>query len=457
MQKIQILTLAFLAVGYVTQVSAAPNSKTLVQDYVHEPMPPGIQVINTELEGPVFADARGHTLYRWPPNNMRNGDSGEAAGKPACFDTHYKETAGFTSPWPAGNVLPDAETRPTCIQHWPVVIAPEGARPIGNWSILTRSDGLKQWAYKNYALYTSHLDVVPGETNGGSHRKGRDEVSGGAQREPLTPAPAVPAQFKVVTMALGRMLVTSKNQSVYAYDKDKFNKANCNDGCLSEWSPLIAPEFAVVQGEWAVVERRGGVKQWTYRGKPLYTHIADSKERSYEGSDEPGWSNVFMQLAPDAPQGFGLMDTHGGQVRTDTRGKAIYFYQCNEDTPDTLFCDSPDTSQVYRWAMCGAGNPDRCLKTFPYVVADKGAKSDSIAWSVRDIDPKSGRYVAADTPGSLHVWAFRGRPIYTFAGDRFPGDIQADSWGQDHGQRNGYTAFWVRDDFSSLDGGSYRQ
>lgn len=207
MKRMRILTALLCAAGYVAisgHVAAAANPKSQLQDYVREPMPPGIQVIDTELEGPVFADAEGHTLYRWPPNNLRNGNAGDAAGKPSCYDIHYKETVGFTSPWPAGNLLPDAETRPTCIQHWPIVKAEANAKTTGNFTVIDRTDGIKQWAYKGYALYTSHLDVLPGETNGGSHRRGRDQSSGGAPREPVGPAAALPAQFSVATMALGR-------------------------------------------------------------------------------------------------------------------------------------------------------------------------------------------------------------------------------------------------------------
>jgi hypothetical protein len=34
--------------------------------YVAAPMPPGVQVVDTENEGPVFANADGKTLYSWP-------------------------------------------------------------------------------------------------------------------------------------------------------------------------------------------------------------------------------------------------------------------------------------------------------------------------------------------------------------------------------------------------------
>jgi predicted lipoprotein with Yx(FWY)xxD motif len=185
---------------------------------------------------------------------------------------------------------------------------------------------------------------------------------------------------------------------------------------------------------------------------PLYTHITDSKQRSYEGGDVPGWHNVFLQRTPSPPKDFQIVDTMVGQVLAEAHGKTIYSYFCIEDTQDMLNCDEPVSPQVYRWAMCGGGDPVRCVKTFPYVIADKGAKSNSIAWGTMDIDPKTGRSVAAGTPDSLHVWAYQQRPIYTFSGDRQVGDIGADGWGEDRGEHNGFSAFWMRDDYSNLDG-----
>jgi predicted lipoprotein with Yx(FWY)xxD motif len=411
-------------------------------------MPPGFQVINTELEGPVFADAAGHTLYTWPSQTQRNSNVGEVAGKPECYDIHYRVTAGITIPYPAGLELPNADHRPTCVQDWPPVLAASEAKPVGNFTILDRTDGTKQWAYKEFALYTSHLDHEPGETYGGSRRPlGKDSVSSGAKRIPAKPAPAVPPKFAVDTKFLGRILVTDTGYSVYSFDRDTPTKSNCTGSCVVDWDPMLAPDTAVARGEWTILVRPGGNKQWAFRGKPLYRYLKDSKEQAYDGSDVPGWHNVFMQRTPHPPQGFQVVDTDGGQVLADAQGRTIYFYSCSEDTPDTLFCDAPDSAQEYRWAVCGAGDPARCLQTFPYVIADKGAKSDSIAWSIRDIDPKTGRYVAAGTPGSLHIWAFRGRPIYTFARDHAPGDIRADVWGTAFGHQNGFSAFWVRDIF----------
>ncbi|MGO9785592.1 MAG: hypothetical protein ACLPL5_02165 [Stellaceae bacterium] len=45
-------------------------------------------------------------------------------------------------------------------------MAPAGAMPMGAWSIVTRDDGTKQWAYKGKPLYGWVKDEKPGETTG---------------------------------------------------------------------------------------------------------------------------------------------------------------------------------------------------------------------------------------------------------------------------------------------------
>jgi predicted lipoprotein with Yx(FWY)xxD motif len=428
----------------------AAKSKAETVGYISEPMPPGFQVVMSELEGPVFTDAAGHTFYKWPRDSLRNNFAGESEGQIECYDVPSKVTTGWAGAYPGGNLLPDQDHRPSCTQYWPPVYAAPDAKPVGNWTILDRKDGKKQWAYKGRAVYTSFLDHAPGETNGGGKRVPTD-VTVKAGRVPVGPDIKIPPQFEVAAMAQGQMLVTLTGRSVYTYDKDTSTKSNCVGSCLDEWSPVWAPDSAVVQGDWSVVDRRG-TKQWAFGGKPLYTRIADLKERSYEGSDEAGWHNVFLHRVPSPPQGFQIVDNAVGKLIAAPNGKTIYYYRCWEDTADVLACDFPSAPQEYRWAVCGGGDVQRCNKTFPYVIAEKGAKSDSLTWGTMDINPKTGRAVAAGSPDSLHVWTYRGRPIYTFAGDKNVGDFNGNGWGQDHGQRNGFMAFWMRDDFKDADG-----
>ena len=48
--------------------------------YIVTNTPAGIRVEPTELEGAVYADASGKTLYRWPQKNLRNGNAGDPTG-----------------------------------------------------------------------------------------------------------------------------------------------------------------------------------------------------------------------------------------------------------------------------------------------------------------------------------------------------------------------------------------
>jgi predicted lipoprotein with Yx(FWY)xxD motif len=91
------------------------------------------------------------------------------------------------------------------------------------------------------------------------------------------------------------------------------------------------------------------------------------------------------------------------------------------------------------------------MKNFPYVLADKGATSTSRMWQVMSLDPKTGKRAAAGQPDALNVWAYRGRPVYTCARDKKAGDAECDTWGEFYGWRNGYKAFWLRDDFGDND------
>ena len=98
MRHLSIATAVLLVMGWGATCgfsAAAENPKSATVDYVREPLPPGFQVINSEREGPVFANAAGHTLYVWPRQSTRNAFAGEAPGGVNCYDVHYRVTAGI--------------------------------------------------------------------------------------------------------------------------------------------------------------------------------------------------------------------------------------------------------------------------------------------------------------------------------------------------------------------------
>lgn len=53
-----------------------------------------------------------------------------------------------------------------CATNWPPLVAPVGAKPIGNWSVVQRDNGTPQWAYQGKPLYYWVKDSKPGDATG---------------------------------------------------------------------------------------------------------------------------------------------------------------------------------------------------------------------------------------------------------------------------------------------------
>jgi predicted lipoprotein with Yx(FWY)xxD motif len=73
------------------------------------------------------------------------------------------------------------------------------------------------------------------------------------------------------------MYVNAKGMTLYTFDKDTPGKSACNGQCAINWPPLIVADGAKASGDWSIVTRDDGLKQWAYKGKPLYTWIKDQK------------------------------------------------------------------------------------------------------------------------------------------------------------------------------------
>lgn len=448
-----LLSLSVVAV--IALAGAQAYAADPKEDYVRAPIPPGFQVVVSEVEGPIFANAQGRTLYVWPKRSLRAGVQGEDLGKPTCSDQVVRESSGTQSPYPGGYEMPEIATRPACAQAWPPVYAADDAKPVGKWTILTRLDGRKQWAYERRALYTSALDKEPGDVLGGTNLPGIGE--GGAERDPVNPESNVPAQFGVHTTMKGRVVTLRDGKSIYTSDRDGRNKSNCKDACLDDWIPVEAPFSSTKVGEWTAFERAPGVLQWAFRGRPVYRHPTDLRLGSQDGADTPGWHNVYTQMTPPPPPGFTMKPTIVGTGLGDSKGMTVYRYVCTDDGSDQQACDTPESPQVYRFAICGGGDPERCVKTFPYVLAPASAKTSNKMWGTMYIDPKTGKRATDKTPGALNVWTLRGRPVYTFAGyrgygDTKPSDIKANGWGEGNGGHNGFMAVIYRDISEARDG-----
>jgi predicted lipoprotein with Yx(FWY)xxD motif len=447
MRPVAGLTGALLALALAAQASGEAQSfgatdSQAIESFSHVPMPPGFKVVVSPLEGPVFADAHGKTLYNWPIAAMRQGYAGDPRDKSVCGDKITTKTGGYMSPYPEGLDLPELDRRKSCKALWAPVVAGAQAKAVGDWSVITRSDGAKQWAYDHHALYTSYLDWQAGDVIGGTTVQ-RVEGDSPAERIPVGPPSDIPPGFIVESTVRGRMLLTDKKMSVYASDHDAADKSNCDQVCAMLWHPLIASAGAQPHGDWTIIERSRSIHQWAFHKRPLYTYVGDVLAGSLDGSEESGWHNVYTQLTPPPPTEFSAQETINGDVLADSKGQTVYFYHCGDDSADQLSCDTVDGPQAYRLAVCGGGDVERCNRLWRYVPAAE-ARSKSRLWTVLTIDPATGHEAQPRQAGSMRVWAYRGRPVYTYAGDTQPGDFNGQAVGEWQGRRNGFRAFWIR-------------
>ena len=98
----------------------------------------------------------------------------------------------------------------------------------------------------------------------------------------------------VGTTEKGKVLTDAKGMSLYTFAKDADGKSACNGPCATNWPPLAASADAKAMGDWTVITRDDGAKQWAYKGKPLYAWTKDTKPGDTTGD---GFLNGAWSLA----------------------------------------------------------------------------------------------------------------------------------------------------------------
>jgi predicted lipoprotein with Yx(FWY)xxD motif len=109
------------------------------------------------------------------------------------------------------------------------------------------------------------------------------------------PALAQTVPAKSADTSKGKALVDAKGMTLYVFEKDTPGKSNCNGPCATNWPPLTANVDAKASGDWSIVMRDDGGKQWAYKGKPLYAWSKDAKPGDVTGD---GVNNVWHIAAP---------------------------------------------------------------------------------------------------------------------------------------------------------------
>jgi predicted lipoprotein with Yx(FWY)xxD motif len=98
-------------------------------------------------------------------------------------------------------------------------------------------------------------------------------------------------------MAADGVLVGPNRMTLYTFDKDATGsgKSVCNGPCATNWPPLMARAGDTPSGDWTIVVRDDGSRQWAYKGKPVYYWVKDAKPGDRTGD---GVNNAWRLARP---------------------------------------------------------------------------------------------------------------------------------------------------------------
>jgi predicted lipoprotein with Yx(FWY)xxD motif len=325
----------------------------------------------------VYADAKGMTLYVY--------DKDSVPGTSACVSD--------------------------CAAAWPPAVASSGATPVGDWSLIARADGARQWVYRGAPLYRFGNDHAVGDTRGDGADNGVWHVA------LLRPGAGMvlPDDIAVreIADAGGQGLVDTLGMTLYTFQGDvTHSKAYCDGGgdCARRWIPLAAPEIANPAGDFSAIVRDDGITQWAYRGKPLYTFDADQKPGDVNGIGVDARFHVALIVRNFMPADATIRrSVELGDILATAGGATLYQRDrvLTEDEGHGFRADhgAPAIGRSLGTATCD----ESCAKTWPPFTAPADALP-------------SGYWDIAKRPDGTRQWVYKGFALYTYAADK-PGDI----------------------------------
>ncbi|MDX2393954.1 SCO0930 family lipoprotein [Streptomyces sp. DK15] len=243
-----------------------------------------------------------------------------------------------------------------------------------------------------------------------------------AQDAPANDAKPAGQLNSSTTETLGSVLTDSAGFTLYRFDKDtaKPPASNCDGDCAKAWPVVPAGDATAASGMDASllgeVVRKDGGKQLTVGGWPAYRFAKDTKPGDLNGQ---GVGGTWFALAPDgkkAAKGAAAApapaaatgaltvakDPKLGDHIVDGKGMTVYRFK-------------PDSA----WPMVSKCTGD-CLAKWPAVPpVEKG--------NAKGIIEKN--YLVLDRPDGVKQQTVDCWPVYTFTGDKNPGDTNGQGVG----------------------------
>ena len=317
-----------------------------------------------------------------------------------------------------------------CAGEFPPLLAPAGAEPFGDWSPLPRPDGRLQWAYQSRPLHTWIREKEPGEvaTNVGLAETvnlklaERPEAAGALLPPPgwrvarFEPHRSIAApdgiEARLVLSAQAVVLTDFAGFTLYAFDGDAANDdQGCSDrGCEMRWPPVVAPALALDVGDFSVVSRADGSRQWAYRGRPLYRYRGDLLPGDAHGRAADARWGLAVLTENFRPPGVAVTTLEGYGDALSLAGMTLYSGSAFQKYwGGRNLRDSFKNAWLRGKRLGGDACADEaCLKLWRPFHASPDARSTGF-WEV--IERGEG----------TRQWAYKGYALYTYADDEAPG------------------------------------
>ena len=124
------------------------------------------------------------------------------------------------------------------------------------------------------------------------------------ERGAVAGAAASATSIGVRASRYGRVLFDGKGRALYLFTRERSSSPRCYGACATAWPPVLV-DGRPRAGAGARVSligttrRRGGARQATYRGQPLYYYVTDRRPGQITCQDVVEFGGTWLVLAPD--------------------------------------------------------------------------------------------------------------------------------------------------------------
>jgi len=109
--------------------------------------------------------------------------------------------------------------------------------------------------------------------------------------------------IKVMNSRYGRMLFDGRGRAIYLFTRERGSKSRCYGGCAAAWPPVYTngrprARGAVDSDLLGTTTRRGGRRQVTYNGHPLYYYVTDTRPGQITCQDITEFGGTWLVVDP---------------------------------------------------------------------------------------------------------------------------------------------------------------